>query len=180
VKLTFSTSRENFIITIKILDKVSIMHEQSDVNWIIQRIKIIDTIVGFANAIDNKDWQKLRSHLATTINIDYFEFRGEPPGQITAEEYIQQRVSGLTGLKTLHISTNHEVTIRENCAECKSAYRIYRLDPNRESGENLLETAGNYIHQLTQIDGYWKITAIKQTVVIIAGNPQVHGALRNL
>ncbi len=162
-----------------ILSKISTMHEQSDINWIIGRTKIIDTIIGFANAIDDKDWEKLRSLLANEIDIDYFEFRGQPPRQITAEEYIQQRVSGLTGLKTLHISTNHEVTITGNYAKCKSAYRIYRLDPTRESGENRLDTAGNYIHQLTQIDGYWRITAIKQTVVVIAGNCQVHGALRN-
>ncbi len=155
------------------------MEELSDISWMIQQAKIIDTIVGVANAIDDKNWQKLRVHLANKIDIDYFEFRGEPPGQITAEEYIQQRVSGLTGLKTLHISTNHEVTIRGNYAECKSAYRIYRLDPTRESGENRLDTAGNYIHQLTKIDGCWRITAIKQTVVVIAGNHQVHGALRN-
>lgn len=155
------------------------MEELSDINWMIQRTKIIDTIVGVANAIDDKNWQKLRSHLANEIHIDYFEFRGEPPRQITAEEYIQQRVNALTGLQILHISTNHEVTITGNYAECKSAYRIYRLNPNRESGKNRLDTAGNYIHQLTQIDGYWRITAIKQTVVVIAGNHQVHGALRN-
>jgi hypothetical protein len=157
------------------------MQEISHIDWIIQRTKIIDTIVGFANAIDakDKDWQKLRSYLANEIDIDYFEFRGEPPRQITTEEYIQQRVSGLTGLKTLHISTNHEVTIKGNYAECKSAYRIYRLDSSREFGENRLDKAGNYIHHLTQIDGYWRITAIKQTVVVIAGNRQVHGALRN-
>jgi SnoaL-like domain len=155
------------------------MQEISDIDLIIQRTKIIDIIVGVANAIDAKDWQKLRSYLANEINIDYFEFRGEPPGQITAEEYIQQRVSGLAGLKTLHISTNHEVTIRGNSAECKSVYRIYRLDPTRECEENRLDTGGNYIHQLTQIDGYWRITAIKQTVVFITGNRQVHGALRN-
>ena len=82
------------------------MEELSDISWMIQQAKIIDTIVGVANAIDDKNWQKLRVHLANKIDIDYFEFRGEPPGQITAEEYIQQRVSGLTGLKTLqHEST---------------------------------------------------------------------------
>jgi hypothetical protein len=155
------------------------MQDISDIDWMIQRAKIIDIIVGVANAIDDKNWQKLRSHLATTINIDYFEFRGEPPRHITAEEYIQQRVNGLTGLKTLHISTNHEVTITGNDAECKSAYHIYRVDPTRESIENRLDTAGNYIHQLVQINGCWQITAIKQTVVVITGNRQVHGILRN-
>jgi hypothetical protein len=98
---------------------------------------------------------------------------------LLGKRYIQQRVNGLRGLKTLHISTNYEVTITGNDAKCKSAYHIYRVDPTRESVENRLDTVGNYIHQLTQINGCWQITAIKQTVMMITGNNQVHGALRN-
>ncbi|WP_333031216.1 MULTISPECIES: nuclear transport factor 2 family protein [unclassified Microcoleus] len=112
------------------------------------------------------------------MDIDYSEFRGETPRRVTAEEYIKQRVEGLAGLRTLHVSTNHEVTINNNTAECKSVYQIYRLDPTRESGQNRLDTAGNYFHSLIQTDGLWLIAGIKQTVVIVSGNPQVHGALR--
>ena len=155
------------------------MYELPEIHSIIDRAAIVDTIVAFANAIDAKDWEKLRSHLADEIDIDYSEFRGEIPRRITAEEYIKQRVEGLAGLRTLHVSTNHEVTINNNTAECKSVYQIYRLDPTRESGENRLDTAGNYFHCLIQTtDGHWRIDGIKQTVVIVSGNPQVHGALR--
>ena len=153
------------------------MHELSDIRWIIDRTAVIDTIVGFANAFDAKDWQKLRSHLADEIDIDYSEFRGEPPRRVTAAEYIQQRVENLALLRTLHASTNHEVTVNRDVAECKSAYRIYRLDPSRESGQNRLDTGGNYFHQLIKTDGQWLITKIKQTVIIVSGNSQVHGGL---
>ncbi len=81
-------------------------------------------------------------------------------------------------MRTLHVSTNHEVTIEKDAAQCKSVYRIYRLDPNRESEQNRLDTGGNYFHQLIQTDGNWLITGIKQTVVIISGNTQVHGVFR--
>ena len=155
------------------------MYELPEIRWIVNRAAVIDAIVGFANAIDAKDWDKLRSHLADEIDIDYSEFRSETPRRVTAEAYIKQRVEGLAGLRTLHVSTNHEVTIHNNTAKCQSAYQIYRLDPSRQAGENRLDTAGNYFHSLIQTtDGHWLIDGIKQTVVIVSGNPQVHGALR--
>ena len=155
------------------------MYELPDIRWIIDRAAVVDTIVAFANAIDAQDWQKLRSHLADEIDIDYSEFRGETPRRVSAEEYIKQRVEGLAGSRTLHVSTNHEVTIKRDAAKCKSVYRIYRLDPDRESGQNRLDTGGNYFHSLIQTDRHWLIAGIKQTVVIVGGNTQVHGALRD-
>ena len=154
------------------------MDELSEIRWLIERTKIIEIIVRFANARDEKDWQRLRTCLADEIDIDYSAFRGEAPKRITAEEYVQQRIDGLAGLLTLHISTNHEVTILLNGAQCKSAYRIYRLDPAREPGQARLDTAGKYTHHLIKANGQWRINAIQQTVVIISGNPEVHGALR--
>ncbi|MEO9124478.1 MAG: nuclear transport factor 2 family protein [Microcoleus sp.] len=154
------------------------MYELPEIRWIVNRAAVIDTIVAFANAIDAKDWDKLRSHLADEIDIDYSDFRSETPRRVTAEAYIKQRVEGLAGLQTLHVSTNQEVTIHNNTAKCQSAYQIYRLDPTRKLGENRLDTAGNYFHSLIQTDGHWLIDGIKQTVVIVSGNPQVHGALR--
>jgi SnoaL-like domain len=155
------------------------MYELPEIRWIIDRTAVIDTIIAVANTLDAQDWQKLRSHLADEIDIDYSEFRGEPPRRVTAEEYINQRVEGLAGLVTLHVSTNHEVTVKRNAAKCKSVYRIYRLDSTREPGQNRLDTGGNYVHTLIQKDGQWLITGIQQTVVIVNGNTQVHGALRS-
>ncbi|MCY7382474.1 MAG: nuclear transport factor 2 family protein [Microcoleus sp. CAN_BIN18] len=156
------------------------MYELPEIRWIVNRAAVIDAIVAFANAIDAKDWDKLRSHLADEIDIDYSDFRSETPRRVTAEAYIKQRVEGLAGLQTLHVSTNQEVTINNDTAKCQSAYQIYRLDPTRKLGENRLDTAGNYFHSLIQTTGgNWIITGIKQTVVIVSGNPQVHGALRD-
>jgi hypothetical protein len=72
------------------------MYELPDIRWIIDRAAVVDTIVASANAIDAQDWQKLRSHLADEIDIDYSEFRGETPRRVTAEEYLT-----LSGLKPL-------------------------------------------------------------------------------
>jgi len=155
------------------------MYKRLEIDWLIERSKIIEVIVSFANALDEKNWQKLQDYLANEIEIDYLDFRGEPPQRVTAEEYVKQRIAALSGLRTLHISTNHEVTIRDNLAYCKSAYCIYRVNPTLEAGQERLDTAGNYLHQLIQVDQEWRINAIKQTVVVMSGNLQVHGAFRN-
>ncbi|MEG4204791.1 hypothetical protein QUA20_12780 [Microcoleus sp. Pol7_A1] len=52
------------------------MYERSEIRWIVDRAGAVDTISVFANAIDAQDWQKLRSHLADQIDIDYSEFPG--------------------------------------------------------------------------------------------------------
>ena len=124
------------------------MYELPEIRWIVNRAAVIDTIVAFANAIDAKDWQNLRSHLADEIDIDYSDFRSETPRRITAEAYIKQRVEGLAGLRTLHVSTNHEPTIHNNTAKCQSAYQIYRIDPTREAGENRLVAGGGRLRQI--------------------------------
>ena len=105
------------------------MYELPDIRWIIDRAAVVDTIVASANAIDAQDWQKLRSHLADEIDIDYSEFRGETPRRVTAEEYIKQRVEGLAGLRTLHVSTNHEVTIKRDVAKCSLCTAFIDLTP---------------------------------------------------
>lgn len=153
------------------------MSELLDIEWLIERNKIIDVIVGIANAMDEQNWQRLRGYLTDKIQVDYSEFRAELPGQITAEAYIQKRVEGLAGLKTLHISTNHEVTVIKKDAICRSAYRIYRFDRTYKSDRNRLDTAGNYEHRLVKVDGKWRVSAIRQTVVMLDGNRQVHKGL---
>jgi hypothetical protein len=73
------------------------MDELSEIRWLIERTKIIEIIVRFANAMDEKDWQRLPTCLAD---------------------------------------------------------------------------------EMIKANGQWRINAIQQTVVIISGNPEVHGALR--
>jgi hypothetical protein len=36
------------------------MYELREIRGIVDRVAIVDAIVGFANAIDAKDWDKLR------------------------------------------------------------------------------------------------------------------------
>jgi 3-phenylpropionate/cinnamic acid dioxygenase small subunit len=154
------------------------MTDNSRLDFVADRFAIIDVIVGMANALDAKDWRALRACLASELGVDYCEFRGEPPSRMTAEAYVESRRQGLQDLRTLHLSTNHQVTLTGDEAVCVSAYRIYRLDPRGEPGKDRLDSAGHYRHRLVRTGDAWKVTHIAQTVVLLEGNRGIHGAFR--
>ncbi len=151
---------------------------QIQIQYLLDRTAITDTIVGAANAFDTQDWDRLRGFLADELRTDYSDFRGEAPSSVSADAYVEARRNGLRGLKTLHISTNHQIEIDGDRVRCRSAYRIYRVDPARAQGENRLDTAGHYEHDLVRAAPGWRICGIKQTVVLREGASEVHGAFR--
>lgn len=152
------------------------MQTDETLRLLTHRTAIISTIVGIANAIDRRDWGKLRSLLANELDTDYSQFRGEPAGRVLADDYVASRKEGLQGVRTLHISTNHEVVVRGDEADCYSAYRIFRV---AEGGsEERLDTAGTYEHRLVRVGGSWLVRGIKQTVVVLSGDRSIHGAFR--
>ena len=155
------------------------MNCDTPLKQLLDKIAIVEVVVGIASAFDSRNWDRLQSLLADELDVDYTEFRGEPPKRITADAYIKSRREGLEGLRTLHLSTNHEVRISGDRATCLSAYRIYRVNPARRPGENRLDTAGRYEHGLIRKEGAWKVVRIRQTVVVRRGNAQVHGAFRH-
>lgn len=154
------------------------METPPQLQLLLDRAAITDTVVGAANAFDTQEWARLRACLTDDLHTDYSDFRGEAPATVTADSYVEARRSGLRGLKTLHISTNHQIEIDGDRAHCRSAYRIYRVDPTRAQGENRLDTAGHYEHDLVRTPSGWRISGIKQTVVLLEGAATVHGAFR--
>lgn len=154
------------------------MNNHSRLLYLSDRTAIIDVIVGIANAFDTKDWKRLRSFLAQEIEVDYADFRGTPPTRITADTYVSSREAGLLGLTTLHLSMNHEVQVEHDEATCRSAFCIYRQDPQAATGENRLDSAGHYRHHLVRCETRWKVTHIVQSVIWVEGNRALHGAFR--
>jgi SnoaL-like protein len=142
------------------------------------RVEIIDAVLRFSRAMDLQDWALLRSCLAAAVDVDYSDLRGEPPATVPADEFVASRATGLRGLKTQHISTNHLVSVDGDRAECSSCFLIHRLDPTGPAGDDTFDSAGHYTHRLQRTPQGWRIAAITQTVLWSRGNPEVHGALR--
>lgn len=139
---------------------------------------IRETIVRAARALDAKDWALCRACLLDEIETDYSDLRGDPPATVKADDYVASRRSALDGLKTLHLSANHVISVRGDEAECLSSAAIFRFRPGEDGSSESFDTYGAYVHGLRRTANGWKIARIKQSVHWNSGSPFIHGALR--
>jgi 3-phenylpropionate/cinnamic acid dioxygenase small subunit len=154
------------------------MNTETMLRDLLDRDAVRDLVVRFANAFDLRDWNALRACLAAEIFVDYSAFRGEPPRTVTAEAYVDARASALAALRTQHLSTNHQVTLAGDRAECFSAFLIHRVAPAAPAGADTFDTAGHYWHGCARTPDGWRIDRIRQTVLWTRGTPEIHGAFR--
>jgi hypothetical protein len=156
------------------------MSDASDIalRAFLDRAAVRDLIIRFANAFDRQDWSALRDCLAAEVHTDYSAFRGEPPATVAADAFVEARATGLAGVRTQQLSTNHEVILDGDRAECYSAFVVHRVAPNAPPGADTFDTAGHYWHACVRTITGWRIDRIKQTILWTRGTPSVHGAFR--
>jgi hypothetical protein len=61
------------------------MEMPSQLQLLLDRAVITDTIVGAANAFDTQDWAQLRACLTDDLHTDYSDSRGEAPATVSAD-----------------------------------------------------------------------------------------------
>jgi len=136
---------------------------------------VVDTIVRFGRALDDRDWAALRGCLAAELDTDYSSFRGTPPARLTADEFVALRRDGLAELVTQHLSTGHLVDITNDVAICRCDFVIRRW-PADVADQRFLHSYGCYTFVLRRIPRGWEITGITQAVRRNEGDPGIHGA----
>ena len=151
------------------------MTDERPLSGLGDRAAVSDVVLEFARSLDLKDWAACRRCLLDEIETDYSDLRGEPPSRVKAADFVAKRQVALERLKTLHLSTNHQVTVDGDRATCVSAGVIHRLRP--EDG-NRFDTYCTYNHTLTRTATGWKISKIKQTVHFNTGNPEIHAGAK--
>jgi 3-phenylpropionate/cinnamic acid dioxygenase small subunit len=152
------------------------MPDEQSLSSLTDRLAVTDVVLGFARSLDLKDWEACRRCFLDEIETDYSDLRGEPPSRVKADDFVAKRRGALDRLKTLHLSTNHQVTIDGDHATCVSTAVIHRLRP--EDSERF-DTYCTYTHTLARTATGWKIAKVKQTVHWNTGNPVIHsGAQR--
>lgn len=132
---------------------------------------ISEVIYAFAHALDVRDWAMCRMCFMDEIEIDYSDFRGEPPRVVSADAYVASRKESLKYIKTLHLSSNHQVTITGDEAVCISKAVIYRYE---EATQRTYDTYGFYTHRLKHTADGWKIAKVKQHVFWNTGDSSIH------
>ena len=148
-----------------------------DIQFLLDRAAVQETVMRVGTAIDLKDCDMLRGCFLDAIMTDYSDLRGEPPAIVAADKYVEQRKESLTPLKTQHLSSNHLITIDGDNAQCASEMVIYR---RKETDTGMLEfnTHCYYEHKLQRTDTGWKINSIKQIIFWNEGDASIHSGAR--
>ena len=152
------------------------MTDERSLSLLLDRAAVIDVVLGFARALDAKDWAACRRCFMDEIETDYSDLRGEPPSTVKADDFVALRRTALERLTTLHLSANHLVTVEGDRATCVSASVIHRVRP--EDGERF-DTYCAYTHGLARTASGWKIRTVKQTVYWNTGNPEIHAGAKS-
>jgi hypothetical protein len=148
-----------------------------NVGRIDDRQTIIDVIVRFGRALDDKDWTALTECLEPEIDADYSSFRGTPRARLSSQEFVNLRRVGLTGLVTEHLGNEYRVDIVGSTASCECEFTIRRW-PVDSRDARFFHSCGTYRFSLSRQSQGWRISGITQVVIRSEGDPAIHGALR--
>ena len=148
----------------------------NELQRLLDRQAIVDTVVRWAMALDAKDWEAAAACLAAEVEADYGDLRGSRD-RMGAEAFVALRREALGPLRTHHLSTNHLVELEGDEATCRSAFLIHRLDPGRPE-PNTFDSLGHYEHGLRRIDGHWRIVRVRQEVAWNRGDASIHAGAR--
>ena len=144
--------------------------DEAELQIMIDRAEIIDTVIRYATGIDMRDWEAYRSCFTDEADFDFTSWAGGEPMRLTSDQWTEQVRRALRGFKsTQHISTNHVITINGDEATCVSYVQAQHYLPT-ESGSNLCTVGGYHTNTLVRTPQGWKICKCKVTVTWTDGN----------
>ncbi|BBM87608.1 nuclear transport factor 2 family protein [Candidatus Uabimicrobium amorphum] len=135
-----------------------------------QIIKVVNAI---DTTVDEKKWEECRSYFLDTIKVDFSSLVGGKPMTLAADVLIGAWKRALySDKKSLHMRTNHRVTIKGDNAEVFSHGYALNILPMK-NGSDLWEVWGTYVHKLKRTKDGWKVSYMQFTVTYARGNEKV-------
>jgi len=133
----------------------------SDIEALLAEREIIALAVRYADAIDEKDWDRFRTCFTDEVAIDSSALRGIPPSTLGVDAWVRRVRSSVEVFEvTLHYLSNQQVTIRGDEASCYSymyAQHLRRLD----GAEERFVVHGAYTHAMRRTAEGWRISGVK-------------------
>lgn len=139
----------------------------------LDRQAISDTVIRYATGIDMRQWDVYRSCFCDRVDIDFTSFSGGRPVTVSADDWVLQVRSTLSGFAaTQHMSTNHVISVSGDEATCVSYMQAQHYLPN-DKGGSTLTLGGYYTNSLVRIDEGWKIRRCQLSVTWTTGNRHI-------
>ena len=134
------------------------------------RLAIVDLAVSYANAVDSRDWNKLRDVFTADAEWNAVGF-GEPAKGIDA--IVARLRSTLEHLDlTQHIVSNHAVRFHDAGADHSCYVLGQHIKRGLQEGDQFMG-AGRYDDQVRLLPDGWRISRRVLTALWTMGNPSI-------
>jgi hypothetical protein len=127
----------------------------------------------YAQGIDTRDFDLLRSIFTDTITMDFSSYSGQPSATTTADEWVAGCKLFFTGLDaTQHVMTNPIVDVDGDRATQRMYMKAEHFFQNNQGNPDFA-LAGYYDDKLIRTPKGWRIEAVTLTVLWNRGNRHI-------
>ncbi len=133
------------------------------------RTAIIDTVVAYAVAIDDGDWQRFASLLTDPVHVD-FSAAGLPAADFPRDRFTGFAAQALDAWDARqHLSPNHRVVFDETDPD-RAVCHSYMYAQHYKDGA-LYVMRGSYDNHMTRTPDGWRISRLVQHISWLEGDP---------
>ena len=120
---------------------------------------VADTLARFVLAVDDHDWETVRSCLAETLRRDYRSLTGAEPDQISGRALAGEWEGVLTGLDA-HQHLLGAPLVEVEGDEARAAANVTATHVLDGDAGSPWVVGGTYRFELERLEGRWRITAL--------------------
>lgn len=143
---------------------------ETDLAWLVDRTRIVETVYRYATGIDRRDWDLYRSVFADEVTMDFSSWNGRPAVTMPADEWVAGVVPLFEGLDaTQHVLTQPTVEIDGDRATC-TVYMSAEHFLWNDRGDDWHSLGGWYTDTLVRTADGWRIDGVTLTVLWNKGN----------
>lgn len=145
-----------------------------DIEYIANRLAIIDTLSNYATGLDARDWDLWRSVFVEEVVFDLSSWSGVPPRPLNADRVVKSQAKTFAELTvTQHFFTNHRVTIDGDRARCLAHMRAEHWIRWEDGSDGRYTMFGYYDDKLVLTADGWKIEQMQLNVTQTEGERRV-------
>ncbi|HEY2104456.1 MAG TPA: nuclear transport factor 2 family protein, partial [Candidatus Binataceae bacterium] len=130
-----------------------------EIQHLIDRVKIVETIKWLTFHMDRKDWKSYEAEFADQVEVDFTDtaFGGKQPRMASRGQWTAAVSSGLARFfETQHFASNYFVEIQGDRAKAVTYFIARHFMKAPDGGKYVLDQGGYYTHGLVKLNGTWK------------------------
>ena len=146
-----------------------------EIQQLIDRVKIVETVKRLTFHMDRKDWKSYESEFAEQVEVDFTDtaFGGKVPRIASRAQWAAAVASGLARfVETQHFASNYFVEIDGNRARAITYFIARHFMTAPDGRKYVLDEGGYYTHGLVKANGVWKVNLNKLTPLWDEGDPE--------